>query len=105
MTATIAASVTQEWACPNKCRPNVRTNGAFLPNRFHVCPKLRGITAPMVPAGTSAKVELREREDYVGTERVTLDDRGRPVMSVVTTRDNGQDCAVFAPMATSRVDG
>lgn len=102
---TPALAVTQEWACPNGCRPNVRTRGPFLPNRFHVCPKLHGITAPMVPSGTSAKVELREREDYVGREVVTLDDRRRPVMSVVTTRDDGQDCAVFAPLATSRVDG
>jgi hypothetical protein len=55
----------------------------------------------MLPAGTKAKVELREREDYVGREKVALDpERGRPVQSVVTTRDDGQDTAVFAPTAT-----
>lgn len=90
----------QEWSCPN-CHLEDITQGAFRPNRFHTCPSLRGITAPMVPKGTSAKVEARDREDYVGDERVTTDDTGRPVMSVVTTRDDGQDVAVFAPVATT----
>jgi hypothetical protein len=56
----------------------------------------------MVPAGTRCKVEVREREDYIGKERVQMHE-GRPVMSVVTTRDNGQDTAVFAPTATGGV--
>lgn len=94
-------AVTQEWSCPNGCRPNVRTRGAWLPNRFHTCPKLRMMTAPMVPAGTSAKVELVARQDYVGREVVTRDAEGGVPMSVVTTRDDGQDVAVFAPMATA----
>lgn len=102
MASTLAATVTQEWACPNGCMPNVRTRGAFLPNRFHPCARAGGLTAPMVPAGTSAKVELRPREDYVGGEVVTLHpETRRPVMSVVTTRDDGQDVAVFAPLATA----
>jgi len=50
-----------------------------------------------------AEVEAREREDYVGTEKVQTDEDGRPVMSVVTTRDNGQDTAVYAPVATGGV--
>jgi hypothetical protein len=56
----------------------------------------------MVPDGTRCKVEAAEREDYVGKEMVQTDGEGRPVMSVVTTRDDGQDCAVLAPCATSR---
>ena len=75
-------------------------------SRFHICPALRGLTAPMVPQGTNAKVELREREDYVNGENVQLDpEKGRPVMSVVTTRDDGQDVAVFAPTATATGKG
>lgn len=97
----LGLAVRQDWSCPN-CKLATTTQGTFLPNRFHACPRLRGITAPMVIAGTSAKVEARVREDYVGSERVTLDDTGRPVMSVVTTRDDGQDVAVFAPLATIR---
>jgi hypothetical protein len=57
----------------------------------------------MVPAGTKCKVEAIEREDFVGDETVTTDGEGRPVMSVVTTRDHGQDCVVFAPCATANV--
>jgi hypothetical protein len=53
----------------------------------------------MVPAGTKAKVEAKEREDYVGKEEVQTDGEGKPVMSIVTTRDEGQDCTVLAPTA------
>jgi hypothetical protein len=55
----------------------------------------------MLPEGVKGKVEVREREDYVGKELVHKDANGRPVMSVVTTRDEGQDCVVFAPTATA----
>lgn len=96
-------TVVQVWVCPN-CKAEHRSP-AILPNRFHVCPRLRYLTAPMVLAGTSAKVELREREDYVNGDMVRLDpERRRPVMSIVTTRDNGQDCVVFAPTATAKGD-
>jgi hypothetical protein len=54
-----------------------------------------------VAAGTRAKVETKEREDYVGSESVTLDGDNRPIMAVITTRDNGTDCAVMAPTATT----
>jgi hypothetical protein len=57
----------------------------------------------MVPEGTRCKVEAIEREDYVGSEQVQTDANGRPVMSIVTTRDTGQDTVVFAPTATARV--
>jgi hypothetical protein len=57
----------------------------------------------MVPAGTSCKVEAVERGDYVGRETVQTDGEGRPVQSVVTTRDDGQDCTVYAPTATAAV--
>jgi hypothetical protein len=61
-----------------------------------------GLTTPFVPAGTRCKVESRDREDYVGREQVQTDGEGRPVMAVVTTRDDGQDCTVYAPAATAR---
>lgn len=89
----------QRWECPN-CTTTDVTREARPHTRFHPCTGLRGLTAPMVPAGTRCKVEAREREDYVGRDLVTCDGEGRPVMSVVTTRDDGQDCAVFAPCAT-----
>lgn len=87
------------WTCPN-CATRARARP--FPARFHNCPGLRGLTAPMVPAGTKAKVEAHEREDYIGADTVPLHE-GRPVMAVVTTRDTGQDVAVFAPTASARV--
>lgn len=89
------------WTCPN-CTFEDRTYEPRPHSRFHTCRGLRGLTAPMVPAGVRAKVEARDREDYVGNERVQTDMNGRPVMSIVTTRDDGQDVAVFAPTATGR---
>ena len=98
-------STERRWYCPN-CQAEDRTFEARPHSRFHVCKGLRGLTAPMLPAGTRAKVEAREREDYVGTEDVRLDpERKRPVMSVVTTRDDGQDVIVFAPTARRPADG
>jgi len=113
---TVLLSRVQRWHCPN-CKAEDVTTEPKPHTRFHVCPKLRGLTAPMLPAGVTAKVEVREREDYVGRQpmnitgrdgrpRATmqLDDAGRPVMSVVTTRDEGQDAVVFATTATGRGD-
>jgi hypothetical protein len=88
----------QRWECPN-CDLKQVTRETQPHTRFHACRGLRGLTAPMIPAGTKAKVETKEREDYVGNEDVQTDGEGRPVMSVITTRDDGQDCAVFAPTA------
>lgn len=88
----------RHWTCPN-C-PAEEVTGP-LPNRFHACAGLRGLTAPMVIAGTKAKVEMRERDDYIGDDIVPLYE-GRPVMSVVTTRDDGTDAIVFAPTARMR---
>lgn len=94
----------RRWYCPNCGKQDV-SHEARPHSRFHTCPKLRGLSAPMIPEGTKAKVELREREDYVNGEQVRLDpERHRPVMSIVTTRDNGQDVAVFAPTATAKGD-
>lgn len=84
------------WVCPNCTVTYVAET--FLPNRFHTCAK-NGLTAPMIPEGVKAKIEVREREDYVGNEIVQKDRNGRPVMSIVTTRDDGQDVVVYAPTA------
>ncbi len=86
------------WVCPN-CTATSVTREAQPHSRFHACRGLQGLTAPMVPAGVRCKVSAVEREDYVGREIVQTDGNGRPVMAVVTTRDDGQDCAVLAPLA------
>jgi hypothetical protein len=90
----------QRWECPN-CTLTQVTREAQPHTRFHPCKGLKGLTAPMVPAGTRCKVEAVERGDWVGKELVQTDGEGRPVMAVVTTRDDGQDCAVLAPCAVA----
>ena len=102
MTLPLLSNV-RDWYCPN-CGKTDQTVEARPHTRFHTCPKLRYLVAPMLPAGTKAKVEAHEREDYVGTDVVQTDGDGRPVMSVVTTRDEGTDVAVFAPVASGRVE-
>jgi hypothetical protein len=101
MTTSIVA--VNRWYCP-ACKREDITHEPKPHSRFHICPKLRGLSAPMVPAGTKAKVELHEREDYINGDAVQLDpERRRPVMSIVTSRDDGkQDVAVFAPTATAK---
>ncbi len=90
----------QHWECPN-CDAWGTSTGPQEP-QFHNCPGLGGLSAPFVLAGTKAKVEAREREDYVNGELVQTNAEGRPIMSIVTTRDEGQDCVVLAPTATLR---
>jgi hypothetical protein len=59
---------------------------------------------PLVKEGAKVKIEVVERQDFVGRELVQTDEHGRPVMSVVTTRDDGQDCTVFAPTSFAERD-
>lgn len=63
------------------------------------------MTSPMILEGTKVKIEAVEREDYVGDENVQLDGESRPIMAVITTRDEGQDCLVFAPTASGSPRG
>lgn len=90
-----------DWRCPS-CGLTDRTRP--LPNRMHNCPRMGGLTTPLVRAGVNAKHELVLRGDYVNGERVQRDDQGRVAQSIVTTRDDGQDVTVFAPTATGRGD-
>lgn len=89
------------WSCPN-CDATHVSHEAQPHTPFHLCKGLRGLSAPYVPDGTRCKVIAVERGDWVGRELVQADGEGRPVMSIVTVRDDGQDCAVLAPCATAR---
>lgn len=90
----------QHWVCPN-CSLTQVTRESQPHTRMHACSGLNGITAPMIPDGVNCKVEVVEREDYVGKEVVTYDDANKPISAVVTTRDDGNDVAVFAPVAVA----
>lgn len=86
----------QHWVCPN-CPATAVTSGQ--PNRFHTCPGLRDMVAPMVLEGVRCKVVAEVRQDYVGQDDVRLDNTGRPVMAVRTVREDGEDLVVLAPTA------
>ena len=91
-------NVETDWTCPN-CDYVRRTAVAGQHAVVHKCNGLHGLIAPMVRAGTKCKIEVKYREDYVGSEIVAMDPENRPVMAIVTTRDDGQDCRVLAPVA------
>jgi hypothetical protein len=96
MTVTLVPE--HHWTCPN-CTFTDVTHETAIHTRFHTCRGMYELTAPMVPAGTKCKIEAVEREDFIGDQIVQRDGRGRPVMSLVTTRDDGQDATVYAPLA------
>lgn len=101
--AQILTPPEQRWECPN-CPATDVTREAEPHTRFHNCPGLAGLSAPMVPAGSKARVLANEREDYVGREDVRLDADGRPVMSITTEHEDGRrDCVVFAPTAHAAI--
>jgi hypothetical protein len=91
-------NVETNWYCPNCTHTHVSLT-ALKHAVVHICPGLHGLIAPLVRVGTKCKVEVKYREDYVGQDVVTLTNDGRPVMAIVTTRDDGQDCRVLAPVA------
>jgi predicted RNA-binding Zn-ribbon protein involved in translation (DUF1610 family) len=99
----LTIATVHEWYCPN-CGKRDQSREVKPHSRFHTCPKLHGLTAPFVKAGTHAEVKALIREDYVNGETVQFDDRRKPVMSIITTRDNGQDVAILAPAATAKGD-
>jgi hypothetical protein len=92
-------NTSQQWECPN-CSVVDVTNEALPHSRFHSCAGLRGLTAPLVPAGTDCVVEAVERADYIGSSTVNTDTEGRPVMAVNTKYADGRnDVAVFPDCA------
>lgn len=101
MRAVLLAVPETHWECPN-CDHTDVTKQAGPHSRFHACAALGGFSAPMVPAGTRAKVVAEERQDYIGDEDVQTTSDGRPIMAIRTTRDDGEDLAVYAPTAHLR---
>lgn len=93
----------RRWECPS-CDFTDVTYEAQPHTRMHACRGLRGLTAPMVPAGARAEHRPQERGDYTNGDLVQTDGEGRVVMSLLTIRDDGEDCTVYAPTATARGD-
>jgi hypothetical protein len=100
----VVLNVDVNWECPN-CDHTRVTHTALQHAVVHICPGLRGLIAPLVRVGTKCKIEAREREDYLGKGHAQVDGDGRPIMSIVTTRDDGIDCRVLAPVAVGGGSG
>lgn len=91
--------VTEDWSCPN-CPATERTKG-LPPNaaRFHNCPGLHGLSAPLIRAGVRCKVTAEERQDYLNGDLQATGDDGKPYMAIRTTYDDHDDLAVNAGLA------
>jgi hypothetical protein len=97
--------VWEDWVCAAGCGQTARVR-PLPPNgtRFHVCPRLHMLVAPLVRAGTDCKVVASAREDYLRGDIQRAGDDGRPYMNVTTTHGDGRtDVAVFAPVAQATV--
>jgi hypothetical protein len=91
------------WECPNCDTTDV--TGVLIPNRFHPCPGLHNLVAPLVPAGSDCKVTALPREDYLGGEIQRTGSDGRPYGGVRTERaDGSNDLAMFAPLAQASAE-
>lgn len=91
----------EDLHCPN-CGLAERVAPPLGPTqtRFHNCPQLHDLSAPLVPVDKDCKVEAIEREDYLGDETQATGDNGKPYMSVKTTHaDGSNDLAVNAGLA------
>ncbi len=93
----------EDWYCPNcgidERVPRLPPNAA----RYHTCPRLHGLTAPLIRANVYAKVEAEERADYLRGETQATGDDGRPYMAIRTTRDDGDDLLVNPGVARMRM--
>jgi hypothetical protein len=87
-----------DWHCPNGCFCTERTP-ALPPNstRYHVCPKLHGLNAPLTRVGADVKVTAVERETYLGKEIQTMGDDGKPYMAINTERADGSNDRIVHP--------
>lgn len=92
------------WEC-HHCSFRDTTRGAGPHTRMHPCSGLGGLTTPMVPEGSGARVVANEREDYVGREDVQRSADGRVLSSISTEYPDGRnDLVVFAPTASTRAN-
>jgi len=96
----------KHWGCPS-CSWRHVTRLAAVHAPMHACPGAGGMNVFGTPAEQLAAVHhvLRERDDYVGSDRVQLSpETGRPVMAVETHYADGRiDAAVYAPTAVAEV--
>jgi len=82
----------EDLYCPN-CGLTERVSPALPPgsSRYHNCPRLHSLSAPLVPVASGAKVTAEEREDYLSGDIQATGDDGRAYMAVRTTCPDGHD--------------
>ena len=99
MAIPILALPVHTWHCPS-CGEQDQTRESQPHTRMHSCRALGGLTTPMASGLPGrARHVVNEREDYVGSEDVTMVD-GRPVMNVTTEYADGHtDVAAYAATA------
>jgi hypothetical protein len=91
----------EEWYCPNGCYCT-ETLPSMPPGatRYHNCPKLHQLSAPLVRRGTDCTVEAIEREDYLNGDQQAMGDDGKAYMAVTTKYADGRnDLAANAGLA------
>lgn len=88
------------WYCPNCACTDVTPPLPAGSSRYHPCPGLHGLNAPLVREGADVKVHAVEREDYLNGDLQATGDDGRAYMAVRTERPDGSnDITVFAGLA------
>lgn len=87
-----------EWYCPNGCYCT-ETTPAMPANasRYHNCPNLHQLSAPLVRVGTDCAVEAVEREDYLNGDQQATGDDGKAYMAVVTKYSDGRQALLAHP--------
>ena len=92
-----------DWHCP-QCGATDQTTEMKPHVRMHRCAKLHGLDIPLVRDDMDAKVVAVEREDYLGEEIQTTDDRGIPITAIRVERADGtNDTFVNAPLAKAGI--
>lgn len=88
------------WRCPGCRLEHWDAHPTRVPT--HPCPALKGLSVPFSLDHQAHAVAV-ERQDWVGSDTVTVDDDGRTVMAVETHHDDrAPDVTIFAPCINIR---
>lgn len=95
--AGIVVQMDTYWQCNSCGQQHIEPARAEVTTPMHACRELAGAWVPFVPANSTGRLRLVEREDYIGKDTPYTDANGRVLMSAYVDRDDGQDCFILAP--------
>ena len=95
--AGIVIRMDTNWQCNSCGMQHVEPARAEVITPMHACGGMAGAWVPFVPANSTARLRVEERQDYIGKDTPFVDAKGRPIMSVYTMREDGEDCHILAP--------